>query len=125
MRTHTLYEALVLLSFISKTLKRVNIKGLLWLKLIECTRNRHLLCDTLNFKSKRIQKLNPSLLRNKSRYIIYLLSRCARKEWRAVYSSIMLAFLLALVLALRVKTRLNEFETHRLQHEQDKSVKER
>ena len=40
-----------------KTLKRVDIKSLLWLKLIECTLNRHLLCDTLNFESKRIQKL--------------------------------------------------------------------
>ena len=42
---------------LSKTLKRVDIKGLLWLKLIECILHRHLLCDTLNFESKRIQKL--------------------------------------------------------------------
>ena len=40
-----------------KILKRVDMKSLLWLKLIECTLNRHLLCDTLNFESKRIQKL--------------------------------------------------------------------
>ena len=37
---------------LSKTLKRVDIKGLLWLKLIECILHRHLLCDTLNFESK-------------------------------------------------------------------------
>ena len=40
MRTHTLYEALVLLTLF-KTLKRVDIKSLSWLKLIECFLNRH------------------------------------------------------------------------------------
>ena len=46
------------------------------------------LCDYLNFEPKRIQKLKPPPFRNNSRYIIYLLSRCVRKEWRAVFSSI-------------------------------------
>ena len=57
---------------LSKTLKRLDIKGLLWLKLIECILNRQLLCGTLNFESKRIQKLKPSLFRNNLRYTIYL-----------------------------------------------------
>ena len=36
----------------------------------------------------RVQQLKPSLFSSNSIYIVYLLSQCVRKEWRAVYSSI-------------------------------------
>ena len=56
---------------LSKTLKPVDIKGLLWLKLIDAFLIVILLCNTLIFESRGlIQVLKPSLFRSNSIYIV-------------------------------------------------------
>ena len=51
--------------------------------MIEFILHRHLLCATLNFESKRIQKLKALSVQEQFKIhnlLTYLLSRCARKE---------------------------------------------